>query len=92
MKLQTATLAVIMGLSLSACTTERVVSNRVLTGAAVGGAAGAVVGGVTTGTYGGAVVGGAIGAAGGAIIADATAPKKQCYNRKSDGRRVCSSR
>ena len=79
-----------LALSLGACATPR--ENRVLTVAAIGGAAGAVVGGVATGTGGGAVVGGLIGAAGGAVIADATRPRyhrHHCYYSHRYGRTVC---
>jgi osmotically inducible lipoprotein OsmB len=73
-----------LALTLGACSPR---DDRVLTGAAVGGAAGAVVGGVATGTAGGAIAGGAIGAVGGAVIADATRPRG-CYVTRS-GRTVC---
>ena len=79
-----------LALSLGACATPR--QERVVTGAAIGGAAGAVIGGVATGTGGGAVVGGLIGAAGGAVIADATRPRyhhRQCYYSHRYGRTVC---
>ena len=58
-------LVLVSALSLNACT----MSNRTLTGAAIGGAGGAVVGGAIGGA-GGAVVGGAGGAAAGALIAN----------------------
>lgn len=64
-KLAPIALVVIAGMSLSACTG----SQRTLTGAAVGGAAGAALGGAVGG-YGGAIIGGAGGAAAGAVIAN----------------------
>jgi hypothetical protein len=64
-KLAPAALVIIGALSLTACTTTQ----KTVTGAAVGGAAGAAVGGAVGG-YGGAIVGGAAGAAGGAAIAN----------------------
>lgn len=62
-KLAPAALIIVGALSLTACTTTQ----RTVTGAAVGGAAGAVVGGAVAGTPG-AVVGGAAGAVTGATI------------------------
>lgn len=76
-----------LALSLGACASPR--QDRVLGGAALGGAAGAVIGGVATRSVGGAVVGGAIGAAGGAVIADATRPQGNCYYSERRGRTVC---
>ncbi|MDB5651650.1 MAG: hypothetical protein JWL62_3170 [Hyphomicrobiales bacterium] len=80
-----------LALTLGACSSAR--DNRMLTGAAIGGAAGAVVGGVATGTGGGALIGGAIGAAGGAVIADATRPRyhhrRHCYYSSRYGKTVC---
>ncbi|KKB86821.1 hypothetical protein VW29_00780 [Devosia limi DSM 17137] len=64
-KLVPVALVVIAGFSLTACTS----SQRTLTGAAVGGAAGAALGGAVGG-YGGAIIGGAGGAAAGAVIAN----------------------
>ena len=58
-------LVVVAALSLSACTTTQ----RTVSGAALGGAAGAVVGGAVGG-YGGAIVGAAAGGAGGAVLAN----------------------
>ena len=58
-------LVVVAALSLGACTTTQ----RTVSGAAIGGAAGAVVGGAVGG-YGGAIVGAAAGGAGGALIAN----------------------
>ncbi len=80
----------IMALSLTACGNRR--DDRILGGAAIGGAAGALVGGVASGTAGGALVGGAIGAAGGAVIADATRGHRRgrrCYYSRRYGRTVC---
>ncbi len=80
-----------MVLTLGACANPR--DNRLLGGAAIGGAGGAIIGGVATGTGGGAVVGGLIGAATGAVIADATRPRyyhrRHCYYNENIGRRVC---
>lgn len=78
-----------LALSLGACATQR--ENRMLGGAALGGAAGALVGAAATGTGGGALVGGAIGAAGGAVIADATRPRYRggCYYSRRYGRTIC---
>jgi osmotically inducible lipoprotein OsmB len=79
-----------IALTLGACSAR---DDRLLTGAAIGGAAGAVVGGVATGTGGGALIGGAIGAAGGAVIADATRPRyhhrKRCHYSSRYDRTVC---
>jgi predicted small secreted protein len=58
-------LVVVAALSLAGCTTTQ----RTMSGAALGGAAGAVVGGAVGG-YGGAVVGAAAGGAGGALLAN----------------------
>ena len=58
-------LLVVAALSLTACTSTQ----RTVSGAALGGAAGAVVGGALAG-YSGAVVGAAAGGAGGALIAN----------------------
>ena len=58
-------LVLVAALSLTACTTTQ----KTVSGAAIGGAAGAVVGGAVGG-YGGAIVGAAAGGAGGAIIAN----------------------
>ena len=78
-----------LALGLGACSTAR--ENRVLTGAAIGGAAGAVIGGATTGTGGGALAGAAIGAVGGGVIADATRPRYRgrCFYSPRLGHRVC---
>jgi hypothetical protein len=64
-KLAPIALVLISALSITACTTTQ----RTITGAAVGGAAGAAVGGAVGG-YGGAIIGGAGGAAAGAAIAN----------------------
>ena len=80
----------LLALSLGACASRR--EERILGGAAIGGAAGAIIGGVASGSTGGAVVGGVIGAAGGAVIADATRPHRRgggCHYSPRRGRTVC---
>jgi len=80
-----------LALSLGACATQR--ENRMLGGAALGGAAGGLIGAAATGTGGGALAGAAIGAVGGAVVADATRPRYYhrggCYYSRRWGRTVC---
>jgi uncharacterized protein YcfJ len=74
-----------LALLLTGCETAR--QDRVLTGAAIGGAAGGVIGGAASRSWGGALAGGLIGAAAGGIIADETRPRR-CYRYNSAGRKV----
>ena len=80
----------ILTLSLGACASRR--EERILGGAAIGGAAGALIGGAASGSAGGAIVGGVVGAAGGALIADATRRHRRggrCHYSPRRGRTVC---
>jgi hypothetical protein len=79
-----ALVAVALALLLSGCETAR--QDRVLTGAAIGGATGGVIGGVASRSWGGALAGGLIGVAAGGIIADATRPG-YCYRYTKSGRK-----
>jgi len=72
-----------LSILLTGCETAR--QDRVLTGAAIGGAAGGIIGGVASNSVGGALAGGVIGAAAGGIIADQTRPGR-CYVRTASGR------
>ncbi|HMN73067.1 MAG TPA: hypothetical protein PKA55_14480 [Rhodoblastus sp.] len=95
MKRALAIATVLTAASLAGCSSYR--EERVVTGAAVGGASGAITGGVASGTPGGAIAGGAIGAVAGAVVADATRPRyygpryvgRRCYWNPEIGRRVC---
>jgi len=79
--------AATLALLLTGCETAR--QDRVLTGAAIGGATGGIIGGVASRSVGGALVGGVIGAAAGGIIADETRPRGgRCYRRTDSGRLV----
>lgn len=82
---------VIAAASLAGCSSYR--EERVVTGAAVGGATGAIIGGVASGSPGGALVGGAVGAVAGGVVADATRPRyrsgRRCYWDREIGERVC---
>ena len=95
MKRALALATVMTAASLAGCSSYR--DERLVTGAAVGGATGAIVGGVASGAPGGALVGGAVGAVAGGVIADATRPRyyrpryagRRCFWNPDIGRRVC---
>ena len=95
MKRALALATVIAAASLAGCSSYR--EERVVTGAAVGGATGAIIGNVASGTPGGALVGGAVGAVAGGVVADATRPRyyrprysgRRCYWDADIGERVC---
>ncbi len=91
MKRALAIMTVVTAASLASCSSYR--EERVVTGAAVGGATGAIIGGVASGSPGGALVGGAVGAVAGGVVADATRPRyrsgRRCYWDREIGERVC---
>lgn len=91
MKRALAIMTVVTAASLAGCSSYR--EERVVTGAAVGGATGAIIGGVASGSPGGALVGGAVGAVAGGVVADATRPRyrsgRRCYWDREIGERVC---
>jgi len=91
MKRALALATIITAASLAGCSSYR--EERVVTGAAVGGATGAIIGGVASGSPGGALVGGAVGAVAGGVVADATRPRyrsgRRCYLDREIGERVC---